>query len=403
MAYNIKPPMVHELKCADATTLREGMILFADPTQTLVADQEVVITQGTMNNIFGSAYLVHHSSAGQVCTSTAPGRITGIPLTERAVSAVYAWTDQSITSGDLLGPQPGTYYARRGVLFTGWCLRARETVDRSTTAGKVLCDIIPSMPQSLYCLQHNELFDSFNAPTWASYLDSVDDVIELSRGGWVVIKTTGTALVGGTGALQGIALTTAATDDTSVNLVHGINTPTETAGVHTGGVIDGSGFVIAAGRPMLFEARVTVTDAAATGNMHVGMIGSATSSTITASGTVPMQTAGGGPPADYDGFNFHKVDGGTVWQAEVGESTGATEDTDTDVGAFTSGSTYRMQILYDGATTGGLKWYLNGTQVHSSSTLPIASANLSPVFHCRAGSAQATTLRVHYVRCVQSR
>lgn len=59
-------------------------------------------------------------------------------------------------------------------------------------------------------------------------------------------------------------------------------------------------------------------------------------------GANTLQDNGAGPPADYDGANFHKVDGGTNWLVEV--SIGTTQSTKTTDITATSTSKQRFLI-----------------------------------------------------------
>lgn len=376
MAFNIKPPMVHELKCADATTLQEGMILFADPTQSLVSDQEVVVTQATISNVYGAAYLVHHSSGGQVCTSTAPGRITGIPVTERAVTAVYAYTDQTVTAGDWLGPQPGSYYMRRGVFFTGWGLRVRTTPSTQGTASapvRVLCDAIPQVPESELLAFHQNYYNDFAFYT------------TVHNGLTTVADSTGASAAADT-VNGNLTITTAAADN-------------DTQGV----IGTKKNWQLAANKPLYFAAKVTPTVVGAgSTNIIVGLQDKAGTTTTT------LQADGAGIAASIDAAAFVHLEGAATWKAAASRTT--VQLTATGSAAFATATAYKLEMLYDGGTlsssgSGKLFFWVDGVLIETvtmTTSGPIPSGVMAlTILDKSTGSAEI--LNVDFVKVRQVR
>jgi hypothetical protein len=137
-----------------------------------------------------------------------------------------------------------------------------------------------------------------------------------------------------------------------------------------------------------FEARVKFTEANTDdANIIVGL-----SSTYAAQTLVDN---GGGPPADYSGAVFFKVDGGTVWQTEVSEST--SQSTNTSVATRTSGSYARLGFYANG--TSSIKFYIDGIEVaEETSNLPTSA--VSPLFGLKNGDTNEEKLDVDWFRLV---
>lgn len=110
---------------------------------------------------------------------------------------------------------------------------------------------------------------------------------------------------------------------------------------------------------------------------------------------------GGGPAASYDGFVFFKVDGGTVWQFEGSNAT--TQDTNTNVGAHTSGSITTLRFTVEpkegDSLTAVATPSVNGVGAGSVEVLYSGLANMNILLGVKAGApTQAETLTVDYVR-----
>ena len=90
-------------------------------------------------------------------------------------------------------------------------------------------------------------------------------------------------------------------------------------------------------KPIRFKAVVRLTETNVDdANIFVGLANAITND--------HLQDDGAGPPASYSGMLFFKVDGGTVWQAEVSDA--AEQDTDTNAGAFTSGAWHTLEAWW---------------------------------------------------------
>lgn len=147
---------------------------------------------------------------------------------------------------------------------------------------------------------------------------------------------------------------------------------------------------------LFFEARVKLTEAATDdANIIVGL-----SDTCAADS---LLDDGAGPMASYDGALFFKVDGGTVWQSEI--SNAGTQDTDTDAGAFTSGSWTTLSIFYDynDGVTAKVYFYVDGVLGATHDMTITGMAEMNILLGVKAGGAHAETLLVDFVRVVAER
>lgn len=145
-------------------------------------------------------------------------------------------------------------------------------------------------------------------------------------------------------------------------------------------------FILSAGRKLWFEAWVKFTEANTDdANVIVGL-----SSTYAAN---TLQDNGGGPPAEYDGIVFFKVDGGTVWNCETSAAT--TQQTTATTTTRTSGSWTKLAFKYDGAST--VTFYINDTAVAShATTLPTAAMGL--IFGGKNGDTNEEGVLVDFVK-----
>jgi hypothetical protein len=209
----------------------------------------------------------------------------------------------------------------------------------------------------------NEDFFDINTTRWISVNDGATGTLALATGlagGWLNVPTAGA--------------------DNDYQLLR----------------LSGKPFKFAANKPLYFEARIKLTEANVDdANWVVGL-----SDTTT---TGFLADNGGGPPASYDGAVFFKVDGGTVIQFET--SNAGTQVTDTDVGAFTSASTYTLGINFDpnDGITGVVKAYVNGALVATNNITLAGLEEMHVIYGAKAGGAAAETLQIDYVLCQQIR
>ncbi len=223
-------------------------------------------------------------------------------------------------------------------------------------------------------------------------LEVFDDFTFLDTGHWTAVNDggTGTAAISATPGPGGwLDLPTAASD----NDYHVLPT--------------GKVFSFAAGKPLWLEARITCTEANTDDvNLFVGLSDVTDGALLTDNG--------GGPPTSYTGAGLFKVDGGTVWQAEVSNTT--TQVTNTSFCPFTSGRTYRVGLHFDprDGTTGRIyPWIYDETAGHLYATsytsqdlsLPITDAKtaMAAVIGVKAGAGNAETVSIDYIRAIQAR
>lgn len=155
-------------------------------------------------------------------------------------------------------------------------------------------------------------------------------------------------------------------------------------------------WLFAANKPLWFEARVALTEAATDdANILVGL-----SDTV---GANTLLDNGAGPAASYDGAVWFKVDGGTVWQFET--SNAGTQVTTANAGAFVSDTFYRVGFIFNpnDGTTGIVTPYLNGMRGTAQNITLAGLEEMHVVLGVKAGGGAAETLRVDYVKVIQAR
>jgi hypothetical protein len=143
-----------------SANLRTGQVVCLDPDASGTAKSTNVILP-TLRSLDREGFMLH-PNYDNAATGSSPWLI---PLSSLAYSGVYAWTDQAITDGDVLGPQPATHNWRRGRLYTDYCFVARETVDRSSTPGTVYGEIVPRPSPSLIKRMQYQFDDDFEVFT----------------------------------------------------------------------------------------------------------------------------------------------------------------------------------------------------------------------------------------------
>lgn len=158
-------------------------------------------------------------------------------------------------------------------------------------------------------------------------------------------------------------------------------------------------FLFAANKPLTFEARVALKAADTDGaNVMVGLVSGA-------NGANTIQDNGAGPPANYSGAVFYKVDGGSAWAAEV--SNGATQTAVTLTAPGAPGVTYqvlKIEFLPTSSTASTINFYVDGVLVGTTSYTFTSATEMSAFFGVKNGGTTVnTTLYVDYVRCSQVR
>lgn len=158
----------------------------------------------------------------------------------------------------------------------------------------------------------------------------------------------------------------------------------------------GEGWLFAAGKPMWFEARIELTEAATNAsNIIVGA--------TDANGADALLNNGAGPAASYSGAVWFKVDGSLAWQFET--SNAGTQVTNATAGTMVSGTAYRLGFIFDPAdgTTGSITPYLDGMAgtAHAITLASLTEMNL--LIGVKTGGARAETLKFDFVQALQVR
>jgi len=157
-------------------------------------------------------------------------------------------------------------------------------------------------------------------------------------------------------------------------------------------------FLVAAGKPLYFEARIKLGAADTDGaNVMVGI--------ISAPAANALQDNGGGPPASYSGVVVYKVDGGTAWEAEASVAGVQTPIVLTAPGA--PGTTYRkigILVVPTSSTSATVYIFVDGVLVGSGAWTFTSFTEAAAFVGVKNGGATVnTTLHVDYVLCRQAR
>lgn len=150
-------------------------------------------------------------------------------------------------------------------------------------------------------------------------------------------------------------------------------------------------WILQAGKDLWYESRIKFTEVATDdANIMVGLSSTMADDTLVDNGA--------GPAADYDGINFFKVDGGTVWQAECSASTNQT--TNASVQTRSSGAWTDLGFHVTGNEK--VDFYINGVLVATiDAYLPTAATGL--LYGVKNGDTAAESLYAQFVKVVQLR
>lgn len=152
-------------------------------------------------------------------------------------------------------------------------------------------------------------------------------------------------------------------------------------------------FKFAASKPLFFEAKLNLTEAATDdANWIIGLSDVVDATALTDNGA--------GPPASYDGAVFFKVDGTMTIQFET--SNAATQVTDANVGTFVSATDYKVGFFFDpgDGTTGSITPYVDGVADAAQAITLAGLAEMHVLMGVKSGGANAETLLVDYVHVV---
>lgn len=157
-------------------------------------------------------------------------------------------------------------------------------------------------------------------------------------------------------------------------------------------------FLFAAGKPLVWQARIKLTEGATDkANVMVGLANAWAANHI--------QDNGAGPVASYSGHVAFKVDGGTVWQSEGSIAT--TQTTDTDIGTRSSGTWVTFRGEFDpgsGVTDGRLRMFLDGALVQTITSFDYTNATEMELgCGVKNGTTTEELVDIDYLSCYQAR
>lgn len=166
-------------------------------------------------------------------------------------------------------------------------------------------------------------------------------------------------------------------------------------------------FTVTAGLPIKFDARILFAEAATDdANLIIGLSSTSAANTL--------QDDGAGPPANYSGVVFFKVDGQTYWQCEV--SNGTTQQTfaltanSRLVGPsdMTAGSTAYQRLSFEinpkTSTTADIVWCIDGQPVAEVKDWVYTSISaMKAIVGIKNGGSTEDLLYVDYVYVTQVR
>lgn len=205
---------------------------------------------------------------------------------------------------------------------------------------------------------------------------------------WTAVATTGTvAAADERGGV--LSITTNAADNAEGTLT-----------------LDSKPALVAANKSISFAARVQFAEANTdAGNLFIGLTDEAVATA--------MGDDAAGPPADYSGAGFHKLDGGTVMIAEV--SNGTTQETQVldangsinKIAQASGSASYRLfevDLIPKTSTTMDVVFKIDGIVVHKVNDFVWTSmAAMAPVVVVKAGSASAEVIKVDFIGLAMNR
>jgi len=145
-----------------------------------------------------------------------------------------------------------------------------------------------------------------------------------------------------------------------------------------------------ANKEVIAEAIIKLTEASTSAANWIFGLSSVNDATL-------MGAAGAGPPAEYDGAVFFKVDGTMYIQTETSNAT--TQVTSATALAFVSATEYRLRLHFipSSATAAIVNFEINGTRVASHAITITGLEEMHFVFGVKAGTTAAETLIVDSV------
>lgn len=155
---------------------------------------------------------------------------------------------------------------------------------------------------------------------------------------------------------------------------------------------EGESWKLEADKPLWFEAKIKLTEANTDdANWIVGLVegGGAANS---------LQDNGAGPPADYDGACFFKVDGTMTVQFETSIATA--QVTNAALATFVSGTELRLAFYWDGVSA--VTPYVNGV-AGTAHAMAATGAEANACFGVKAGGGNEEAIEIDYIKVVQMR
>lgn len=149
-------------------------------------------------------------------------------------------------------------------------------------------------------------------------------------------------------------------------------------------------------KKLYFETKIKLTEANTNAsNWIIGL-----SDTV---GINSLLDGGAGPMASYDGAVFFKVDGTMKIQFET--SNAATQVTNATLATFVSATEYKIGFIYDynDGVTAKVTPFVNGVQGTTHNLTISGLEEMHILMGVKAGSANAETLLVDYVKVVMER
>jgi hypothetical protein len=161
---------------------------------------------------------------------------------------------------------------------------------------------------------------------------------------------------------------------------------------------DAENFKFAAGKPLQFGCRLSLTEAATDdANIVVGLADGPTDGGI-------IQNNGAGPPSSFDGALFYKIDGTLTWFFQT--ANGSTKST-TSLGTFVSGATYEVGFLYRSSGASDTKATIvpvvNGTEYAAHEVTISGLDEMHVIAGVKAGGGAAESLVLDWIGCRQTR
>ena len=153
----------------------------------------------------------------------------------------------------------------------------------------------------------------------------------------------------------------------------------------------GESWLMATGKPLWFETKFTFTNSATTAGVFCVGIANGGGDADT------MQDTEAGPLASYDGFYFFKQSAETAISFET--SLAGAQVTNAALQTFTSGTTYRLGVYYDGVTT--VTPYVNDV-AGTAHTMATNTSQGNIFFGVKSNGAEEY-IAMDYIKCVQMR